>query len=604
MWSFLNEKDAATSQALTDAHAESGTTPSTPMSKPTSSRALAPPAPKKLTAPGSFSGLRSPASASSIGAPSMASLRSPSMASKMRNPTVASAVGPAPPLPVTDAGLNAAIADISPHVDAAVGSDPAENDGEHTSNTPMALPDGEGSASAVAPDEAGKGETGGGTKKRVRWKGKGGGGVAVPQADDDDNDLSGGRLFGMLRRRRQERQEKRSESMSAPEEQGGSAASKAVSYFAATGQLKPGAARNPSAHLQELSIQQYLERHKTQRAHLRLQKWAAKLHLAKAERRAAEEREAAAAAAAAVRRRGSAGVGPGPGGRHSERLAALAQRAKLRRRGGGFDYDDSELRGGLLPGAELSDDDFVDELPQDNVYHQKYPGLSDFNNRRFTSKPVWGYTPDARSQWVPVTRPSNLDGSSGTGLAAEGGDGKSPSDPFSDVTASDREHGFDYVGGGMRKPSKDKDVSGGSAKSAFVAKMLAKSRANHYTDGRDMRTFGYFSAHPTLRAHLRSKFSKYVDGDDSESEEAPSDGEADFSQYEVRHHDDFLMPAGAQRTQALAALGLPANATANEVRSAYRRLALRLHPDKNGGVRTPEFHAVTAAKIALVGGRV
>ena len=154
--------------------------------------------------------------------------------------------------------------------------------------------------------------------------------------------------------------------------------------------------------------------------------------------------------------------------RHAQRLALRKHRRfrnvritdnvykrNKRRRGGGFeepDYLDTGLRGGLLPGAGLSERDFVADMPADNVYHQQYPGLSDFGNRRFVAPP-WGYTPAVRKQEIPVSRHTYLDGAGGSGFAAQGGDGLPSSNPFRDVNSSDRAHGFDYVGGGLMSMS-------------------------------------------------------------------------------------------------------------------------------------------------------
>ncbi|KAK3236222.1 hypothetical protein CYMTET_53623 [Cymbomonas tetramitiformis] len=44
-----------------------------------------------------------------------------------------------------------------------------------------------------------------------------------------------------------------------------------------------------------------------------------------------------------------------------------------------------------------------------------------------------------------------------------------------------------------------------------------------------------------------------------------------------------------------AVLDIQEDATGDAVRRAYRRIALKLHPDKNGGVRSPEFDRVQAA---------
>lgn len=46
--------------------------------------------------------------------------------------------------------------------------------------------------------------------------------------------------------------------------------------------------------------------------------------------------------------------------------------------------------------------------------------------------------------------------------------------------------------------------------------------------------------------------------------------------------------AGSGDAQALEALGLGDNATAADVRSAYKRLVRRYHPDSNGGDRAQE----------------
>ena len=119
-------------------------------------------------------------------------------------------------------------------------------------------------------------------------------------------------------------------------------------------------------------------------------------------------------------------------------------------RGYSSDEHAPPLRGGLLPGVGLRDVDFCQDMPQDNVYHQKYPGLSDFNNRRFTAPPL-GFTPEARRHDVPVSKPTRYDGSSGQGLAAQGGDGRRASNPFRDLSKSDRAHAFDYVGGSMSR---------------------------------------------------------------------------------------------------------------------------------------------------------
>jgi curved DNA-binding protein CbpA len=78
-------------------------------------------------------------------------------------------------------------------------------------------------------------------------------------------------------------------------------------------------------------------------------------------------------------------------------------------------------------------------------------------------------------------------------------------------------------------------------------------------------------------------------------------------QYEENFHDDYEPPksndnflvSGSQRTRLLSILGLPSNATKQEVIGAYRKLALKHHPDKGGD---PEkFKQISTAKVDLVG---
>lgn len=115
----------------------------------------------------------------------------------------------------------------------------------------------------------------------------------------------------------------------------------------------------------------------------------------------------------------------------------------------GAEDEEEDLVGGMLPHDTLDDDDFVTDLPQDNVYSQAYPGLSDFNNRRFSAGP-WGYTPSSRKQWVNVSGADNpYDGSSNRGLAAQGGDGAAHTDPFADITPYDRYAHYAYTGAGL-----------------------------------------------------------------------------------------------------------------------------------------------------------
>ena len=117
--------------------------------------------------------------------------------------------------------------------------------------------------------------------------------------------------------------------------------------------------------------------------------------------------------------------------------------------GAGLDDTEDTLRGGLLPRTALTDSDFVEDMPQDNVFKQRYPGLSDFGNRRFAAGP-WGYTPSSRKQWVNISgTPNRYDGSSNRGLAAEGGDGKRVHSPFGDVRSFDRAAQFAYQGAGF-----------------------------------------------------------------------------------------------------------------------------------------------------------
>jgi len=60
-------------------------------------------------------------------------------------------------------------------------------------------------------------------------------------------------------------------------------------------------------------------------------------------------------------------------------------------------------------------------------------------------------------------------------------------------------------------------------------------------------------------------------------------------------------PPTASAAQHYRALGVEPGAGAGEVRSAYRRLALRWHPDKNGGSEeaTARFQQITEAYEAL-----
>lgn len=58
--------------------------------------------------------------------------------------------------------------------------------------------------------------------------------------------------------------------------------------------------------------------------------------------------------------------------------------------------------------------------------------------------------------------------------------------------------------------------------------------------------------------------------------------------------------ASTDRASALAVLGLPPGASSDEVRKAFRRLAVALHPDRHGPDATARFARVTAAYHALV----
>lgn len=61
--------------------------------------------------------------------------------------------------------------------------------------------------------------------------------------------------------------------------------------------------------------------------------------------------------------------------------------------------------------------------------------------------------------------------------------------------------------------------------------------------------------------------------------------------------DGSLKPVDAQEMKALSALGLEADATAAEIKAAYKRLAKKFHPDKTGGNKSLEarFREVTGA---------
>ena len=160
------------------------------------------------------------------------------------------------------------------------------------------------------------------------------------------------------------------------------------------------------------------------------------------------------------------------------------RRAMRALEGAGLLLAPTPLRGGLLSTQGLSDRDFVQDLPQDNVFTQAAPGLSDFNNRRFGA-PDWGYTPDVRKAYNPVSFPTKYDGSSNRGLAADGGDGNSHPNPFSDVTASDERHGFDYVGGALNEDYDDYEDEFGGALTEAQKKLHRKYCCRRWNDIRD-----------------------------------------------------------------------------------------------------------------------
>lgn len=120
------------------------------------------------------------------------------------------------------------------------------------------------------------------------------------------------------------------------------------------------------------------------------------------------------------------------------------------------------LSGGLLPDRGLKDSDFVQNMPQDNVYKQKVATPGNFNARWFDEPPL-GYKPTRRRQWVNISGVDNpLDGQSGIGLAAQGGDGKKPDDPFKDLRANDAKIRFSMVGRGMHGGGSSCSHCGGS----------------------------------------------------------------------------------------------------------------------------------------------
>jgi curved DNA-binding protein CbpA len=50
--------------------------------------------------------------------------------------------------------------------------------------------------------------------------------------------------------------------------------------------------------------------------------------------------------------------------------------------------------------------------------------------------------------------------------------------------------------------------------------------------------------------------------------------------------------SGSQDVSVFQVLDLPVESSPEQVRKRCQQLLLKLHPDKNGGTETPEFHKV------------
>jgi hypothetical protein len=85
----------------------------------------------------------------------------------------------------------------------------------------------------------------------------------------------------------------------------------------------------------------------------------------------------------------------------------------------------------------------------------------------------------------------------------------------------------------------------------------------------------------------------------------PASNQSEYNGYKPKQQEandpDFLIH-GARKAELLAVLGLSSNATKDQVIKAYKKLALKYHPDKGGD--PADFRRVNEAKTALVGGEL
>ena len=94
-----------------------------------------------------------------------------------------------------------------------------------------------------------------------------------------------------------------------------------------------------------------------------------------------------------------------------------------------------------------------------------------------------------------------------------------------------------------------------------------------------------------------------VEDEEEKPKEKPKHTHKEDSDSDVEIINDLegFLVHGQKRKQLLHFLGIPDSATKNEVQKAFRKLALKNHPDKGGS--EAKFKALNAAKIELIGGK-